>query len=381
MKKLTVVLFVALSVILGVGAALADDAEFQLVVTRNDMSIGGEFDVVLQMQIKTGSTTPRTLNSLTADIYYTSTLTQWTDDPSSNWGPDWLKGYTTSADRLSGYYRVMVVGGNVGSGKGSGWNVTTTWQDVVTLKWTINSTSSVNLTIADPPSNAAAYFDNIGNIPAGDVTSWTVSNTDLGDVSLPVQMAEMKATASPREGIVLTWYTESEANSLGFKVWRSDRESGKYAQITTILIPSHGNSSARNEYTFADPNIQDGQTYWYKIEEISADGKSVFNGPISVQGLDMIPNKFALSQNYPNPFNPVTSLSYDLPEDSKTTIRIYTMLGKEVKTLVDKQMPAGRHTLEWDGTDNQNRKVSSGIYFLQMQAEGFSSVRKMTFLR
>jgi hypothetical protein len=232
----------------------------------------------------------------------------------------------------------------------------------------------VNITI-DDGTDAAAYFNNHENVPYLSsppfATDFNVSNQDLGDVSLPVQMAEMKATASPKKGIVLTWATESEVNSAGFHVWRNEREGGGYARISTALIPSHGNSSMRNEYSFTDANVKGGLTYWYKIEEVSTDGASRFNGPISVLGMDRIPDKFALSQNYPNPFNPETTFSYDLPEDSRVGIRIYSLLGAEMKTLENGQKSAGHYTLTWDGKDNLGRTVSSGIYF----------IRKITFIR
>jgi hypothetical protein len=204
---------------------------------------------------------------------------------------------------------------------------------------------------------------------------------DLTDFSLPVQMTEIQAKASAKDGITLRWTTESELNNVGFHVWRSEAEDKPYKRISNVLIPGHGNSSSQNTYSFSDRDIQVGKTYWYKIEAVSAGGKSEFLGPISAQGAVPVPDRFALSQNYPNPFNPATAAGYELPEDSKVLIRIYTMLGKQVKTLVEKPEQAGRYSVSWDGTDSQGLLVPSGIYFMQMQAGNFSSVRKMTLIR
>jgi hypothetical protein len=201
------------------------------------------------------------------------------------------------------------------------------------------------------------------------------------DVSLPVQMTEMKATASAKEGIVLTWTTESEVNNAGYYVWRSETENGKYQRLSTVLISGQGNSSSKTGYSFSDPNATAGKTYWYKIEAVSTDGRSEFHGPISVSSQELIPHEFALTQNYPNPFNPVTEAGFDLPEASNVLIRVFSMLGKEVKTLVDQPKQAGRYSVSWDGTDNNGILAPSGIYFLQMQASSFSYVRKMTFIR
>jgi hypothetical protein len=201
------------------------------------------------------------------------------------------------------------------------------------------------------------------------------------DESLPVQMAELRANTNPEKGITLSWETASELNSAGFHVWKSEQQDGEYSRITTAIIPSAGNSSSMNEYAYSDPTVKAGTIYWYKIEEISLDGKSEFHGPISVLGVDPLPKTFAITQNYPNPFNPVTAFGYDLPEASDVSIRVYTLLGKEVKTLVNLRKNAGRYQLTWDGTDAQGRKVASGVYFLAMKAGNFTSVRKMTFLR
>jgi len=201
------------------------------------------------------------------------------------------------------------------------------------------------------------------------------------DISLPVQMTEMKATASARDGIVLTWTTESEVNNAGFYVWRSESENGRYQKLSAVLISGQGNSSSKTGYHFSDPTAKPGKIYWYKIEAVSSNGESEFHGPISVSSQDLIPHEFALTQNFPNPFNPVTVAGYDLPEDSRVLIRVFSMLGKEVKILVDQQKQAGKHPVSWDGTDNQGVLVPSGIYFLQMQAGSFSCVRKMTYIR
>jgi hypothetical protein len=201
------------------------------------------------------------------------------------------------------------------------------------------------------------------------------------DQSLPVQMTAIEAAADAKTGIVVTWITESEVNSAGFYVWRSESENGDYQRLSTALISGHGSSSSKNGYRFSDPTAVSGKIYWYKIESVSTDGSSEFHGPISARVAARAPDAFALSQNYPNPFNPLTAAGYELPEDSKVVIRIFTMLGKEVKILVDRREQAGKYSVSWDGTDGQGLLVPSGIYFMQMQAGTFSFVRKMTFIR
>jgi hypothetical protein len=89
-----------------------------------------------------------------------------------------------------------------------------------------------------------------------------------------------------------------------------------------------------------------------------------------------IPKEFNLSQNYPNPFNPSTVISYQLPVSSKVIIKVYDALGKEVRTLVNEEKPAGSYSVSFDAT-----ALSSGFYFYKITAGNFISTKKMILLR
>ncbi|MCJ7813357.1 T9SS type A sorting domain-containing protein [bacterium] len=214
----------------------------------------------------------------------------------------------------------------------------------------------------------------------GSVASVTYNNSG-GDVSLPVQMAELTAAANRENGITIAWRTESETNCAGFHVWRSESETGIYTCITTDLIPGQGNQSIAHDYTFIDKFVQNGIVYWYKIEEISTTGENNLFGPISVMGISPIPDTFNLSPNYPNPFNPETAFAYQIPEDCDVSISIYTILGQEIKSWIYKNQEKGYYEVKWDGSDYIGKKVPSGIYLLKMQAVDFSKMIKMTVIR
>jgi len=94
-----------------------------------------------------------------------------------------------------------------------------------------------------------------------------------------------------------------------------------------------------------------------------------------------LPTQYALSQNYPNPFNPVTDIQYQIPEAVHVELSIYNVLGQAIYTLVDDQRAAGKYTIRWFGTDSQGREVSAGLYFYQIKAGDFVSVRKMVLLK
>ena len=98
-----------------------------------------------------------------------------------------------------------------------------------------------------------------------------------------------------------------------------------------------------------------------------------------------LPTSFQLKQNYPNPFNPTTTISFDLPTRSKVTLKVFNLLGQEVSTLIDKELPANSYKVEWDGRSNTGESVASGIYFYKLIAEAankeFVETKKMMLLK
>jgi len=98
---------------------------------------------------------------------------------------------------------------------------------------------------------------------------------------------------------------------------------------------------------------------------------------LSVPGESSLKNiSFKLEQNYPNPFNPSTVISYHLPVTSKVTLKVYNVLGKEIVTLVNEELAAGEHKVEFNSTG-----LPSGIYFYQLKAENYIETKKMTLLK
>ncbi len=87
-------------------------------------------------------------------------------------------------------------------------------------------------------------------------------------------------------------------------------------------------------------------------------------------------NNFVLEQNYPNPFNPNTVISYRLPVTSKVTLKVYNVLGKEIATLVNEELPAGVHEVKFDASS-----LTSGIYFYQLTTDNFIETKKMVYLK
>lgn len=89
-----------------------------------------------------------------------------------------------------------------------------------------------------------------------------------------------------------------------------------------------------------------------------------------------IPTEFKLEQNYPNPFNPTTKIDYQLPKDGRVTIKVFNVLGQEVRTLVDEIKEAGYYNIEFNSFG-----LSSGVYFYSLFTENYKLIRKMVLLK
>jgi uncharacterized protein (DUF362 family) len=93
------------------------------------------------------------------------------------------------------------------------------------------------------------------------------------------------------------------------------------------------------------------------------------------------PADFRLEANYPNPFNPETMIKYQIPQRARVTLKIYDLIGHEVRTLLDNIEEAGVYEIRWDGKDGWGRDLPSGVYLYQIRTGGFLHAKKMTLLR
>jgi hypothetical protein len=94
-----------------------------------------------------------------------------------------------------------------------------------------------------------------------------------------------------------------------------------------------------------------------------------------------LPTTFAVSQNYPNPFNPTTNIDYAVSKPSFVSVRVYNLLGQEVRTLVSEEKGIGVYLATWDGKDNVGTEVPSGMYLYKVVAGSFSETKKMMFMK
>ncbi len=95
-----------------------------------------------------------------------------------------------------------------------------------------------------------------------------------------------------------------------------------------------------------------------------------------IEGEDVAPVRFQLEQNHPNPFNPVTTIKFAVPERARVEVKVYDVAGREVKTLVDRDMEPGHHAAVLDASG-----LPSGVYFARMVAGRYVETRKMVLLK
>ncbi|MCG8608526.1 choice-of-anchor J domain-containing protein, partial [bacterium] len=221
-----------------------------------------------------------------------------------------------------------------------------------------------------------------------DALIWYASPPDSGysvDNLIPTAPTKLVATEgiskSGLSAVQLTWDESSDEDFDYFAVVRGS-ESGFDAKTAEPVAKI-------TEPTFMDEDVDFGDVFYYRVvafdfsgnqgalsNEVRALVTSVADDP-DLQ----IPTEFALRQNHPNPFNPKTSISYRIPKAGHIRLVIYNVLGEKVRSLVDEQIPAGKHHIKWDARNDAGQQVSNGVYVYQMTSGEFVETKKMILLR
>jgi hypothetical protein len=178
---------------------------------------------------------------------------------------------------------------------------------------------------------------------------------------LPVMLSSFTSSINGHD-VKLSWTTASENNNAGFEILRSaQNDNGSWTKIG--YVTGNGTKTTPTNYSFEDKNLNTGK-YNYRLKQIDYNGNfEYFNlaGEVEIG----VPKKFDISQNYPNPFNPTAKIDFDLPYDSKVSMKLYYMSGRELLTIVNEQKTAGYYTVQMIGNN-----LSSGMYFYRIIAEG-----------
>jgi len=172
------------------------------------------------------------------------------------------------------------------------------------------------------------------------------------------------------EFIFCSWQPPVQVRGLsGYKLYRND----------TLLI-----ELTETQYLDEAPEIGLNSYFVTALyddlyESIASDTVDVWT--TDVTDTDLLPAATALHQNFPNPFNPETTLYYTLSEQTLVEIAIFDLKGRVVRKLLSEIHEPGEHSLVWDGRNDQDRELPSGIYFSHMRTESFQATRKMLLLK
>lgn len=183
----------------------------------------------------------------------------------------------------------------------------------------------------------------------------------------------------------LEWNEYNDPNILGYNIYRKITMNG--GNYTNVIFTTSTSYLDINFYI--PPPKEPGNDlaeYWIKAK-ISPTEESLEGNHVQVGGTSIIQWKisdkertdnltYSLNQNYPNPFNPVTTIEFTLKESSIVSLRVFDILGREVKLILNEMLEAGIHQLEFNGSD-----LESGIYFYEMQAGNFRDVKKFVLLK
>ncbi|MCH7761572.1 T9SS type A sorting domain-containing protein, partial [candidate division TA06 bacterium] len=162
---------------------------------------------------------------------------------------------------------------------------------------------------------------------------------------------------------------------LNFKV---DRD-----ELVDTMTSIHGHPLHNGEVLVVNVTAQDtaGNSFEGRDCMVVTGAATIAGGPQSGGTSSVIPKVYKLNRNHPNPFQGSTEIRYQLPTNVLTSLKIYDVTGRLVRSLLNEKQKAGYYKVDWDGKDNGKRKVASGIYFYTLNAGDFSSTRKMTLLR
>jgi hypothetical protein len=210
---------------------------------------------------------------------------------------------------------------------------------------------------------------------------WSDTKTFTTSASKPTAIQLAGFAAESDRGIVeIRWQTYSNLGLRGFNVYRGLNPGGPFELISGEALIS----PTESEYLFEDRHVAINVTYYYQVDAINQDEAPQTFGPITVKVAP--PNTFTLDQNFPNPFNPTTSVRYELPVSGQVQLMVYNLLGQAVVTLIDGPQQAGFHTVTWNGQNQSNQAVASGVYFYRIVVTGddektFTRSKKMLLLK
>lgn len=182
---------------------------------------------------------------------------------------------------------------------------------------------------------------------------------------------------SPKGSLVISWSPNSENDLAGYRLYYGF-QSRNYVYSKDV--------GTRTEWTLN--NLDPQKKYFVALTAYDIAGnESGFSTEVSAfpdtveSAESSVPHVIILYQNYPNPFNPLTTISYELTKDEHITLRVLNPTGQTIKILFQGEQKAGFHKIEWDGRNEFDRDIASGVYFIRLETAFFQLTKTMIIFR
>ena len=208
---------------------------------------------------------------------------------------------------------------------------------------------------------------------------WYLSEPDSGyslDNLAPAVPTSFAIAYNTGSGNQLSWDSCPDEDFQHFNIYRSS-DPNFFPSPSKLVHSAIATSWADTEY--------DGWNVYYKItalDFVGTESEPASAGTMTAVAKPVIPQTYGLYPNVPNPFNPTTLIRYDVPDrGGVVTLRIYDVSGTLIRTLLDGPQTAGQKTVTWNGRDNRGQRLTSGVYFYQLQAPGYEKTLKMVLVQ
>jgi len=192
-----------------------------------------------------------------------------------------------------------------------------------------------------------------------------------------------RLAVSENNTVTLAWdVSRASANSSrlvsdlrAYEVWRGDSE--------IFSLEGAEFLGSTHDTLFVDESPIEGTMYYHVLAEDVHDNKSIAGTPVEVvfTNIVSVPTEFRLHANAPNPFNPSTTIRFDLVDADFVRVAIYNTQGQLIRTLLERDMAAGRHEIVWNGLDKTGREMSSGVYLYRLESNQGIDTKRMTLVR
>lgn len=220
----------------------------------------------------------------------------------------------------------------------------------------------------------AAVSDNCANLSPSDVVITKVTSDEPEDANGDGNTLNDMVIAADCQSVQLRRERQGSGNGRVYTIHLSVSDDNGNTGTATCLVTVPKSQNG-------DPAVDDGSAY--TVTSNCSSGSLKTSGTSSEKNtLDAtLPEGYVLEQNYPNPFNPETEIRFQLPEANHVVVKIFNLMGEEIRTLVEAEYAAGRHQIRWNGKDKNGHAVASGVYLYQLNVGSFSQVKKMTLQR